>query len=168
MNEYEKLVPAECRLIVEAAIEQTRENLTKVDELAMCAFVGNFDASECAILLLEGLPGKQHAADVLAKFARSQDADFILHICEMYMLKTQALNEAEAREMEKQAQKIGVKNMPGNVEGVCFQLETGAGMFLAFHQFENVNERKTFGAVEFKYMPNYRGRFANLLPKAKR
>ena len=167
MNEYEKLVPVECRSLVEGAVNEARRNMARVNRLAMVALVGNFDSNEFAVLLLEGSGSKQDAADALAKFARSKDADFILHISEMYMVSTSAKTDAELRELEKHANKVGVKNMPGNIEGVCFQLETGAGHFLAFGEFSKTNGRKTFGAVEFKYMPGFRGRFGNLLPKTK-
>lgn len=168
MNEYEKMVPVELRMIVEGAIGEARKNIGKVKQLAMVAFVGRLDDFECAILLLEGLGTKQNAADALAKFARAKDADFILHICEMHMLRTDAKTEAEAREIQRHADKVGVSNMPGNVEGVCFQVETGAGMFLAFCEIEQVDGRRTFGPAEFEYKPGYRGRFANILPKDKR
>lgn len=166
MSEYEKLVPAECRQIVDGAIEHTREVLESKGSIPMVAFVGSF--SECSILMLDGARDKQTAANLLAKHVRMMDADFVLHICEMYMLKSTAKSADEAREIEKQAQKVGVMNMPGHVEGVAFQLETGAGHFLGFMEFETANDRKTFGNVELEYLPGYTGRFANLLPKSKK
>lgn len=166
MNDYEKLVPLECRQLVEMAIGQARENLSIHGHLAMVAFVGAF-GDGCSIMMLEGMGTKAKAAQALAQFVRQQDPDYVLHICEMYMLKMKAKTAEEARELEREANARGVKAMPGSVEGVAFQLETGMGHFLMYCELETKGKLKTFTKNEFMYLPNYRGTFANLLPKAK-
>lgn len=53
------------------------------------------------------------------------------------------------------------------LDGVHFTLETRAGHFVAHARVElDSDGSKTSGALEFRHYSDYRGRFANYLPKS--
>jgi hypothetical protein len=169
MNDYEKLVPAECKAIFEHAIEQSREHMRKFGRVAMVAFVGSVNDDECSIgiVALESLPNKAKAAQALGMVVREKDADFVLFVCEMYLLETKAKNMEEARALEREAERVGVKNMAGRIDGIMFQLETGIGHFMGTSEVTTTGDVRSFETPKMQLIPNYKGTFANLLPKKK-
>jgi hypothetical protein len=169
MNDYETLVPAECKAIVEHAIEQSREHMRKFGRVATVAFVGSINDDECSIgiIALESLPNKAKAAQALGMVVREKDADFVLFVSEMYMLEANAKNMEEARAVEREAERVGVKNMEGRIDGIMFQLETGIGHFMGTSEVKEADGVRSFETPTMELIPNYKGTFANLLPKKK-
>ena len=167
MSEYEKLVPVECRHIVANAMETARDNLAHYSRLQTLAIVGSLTDLQLAVLALELLPSKTDAAEALGKFARMHDADFVLFISEMWMLNMKVASKEEALEIEREARRVGVANMPGRIDGVTFQLETGVGHFLGSAEIIKRDGVRTFENPPMEFVPDYRGRFAHVLPKSK-
>jgi hypothetical protein len=159
MNEYEKLVPSETRAFVDKCVGHARELMQRDGRLTPIAFAGNFDGGGIVIDRLAVLP-KDAAAAVITHAAKQCNADFILHIDECWLYNTDSQAEAEAM----QTQHKQVKDMPGRVDAVMFNLETHAGQFSALPKREPFGETFTFGEAEFRMAPRAEGRFISLLP----
>lgn len=165
MNEYEKLVPEETRAIVSKCIEHARYLLEKDGELSPVAFIGRFGGEMTVLAGLANI-GKDNAAKEMREMARKVDADYLLHIDECWMLETKVSDRAEAETLRADTRGKAVRDMPGRVDGVMFNLETHAAIFAALVPRVTVDEaakRYTFGAVEFQVMREGEGRFIGML-----
>jgi hypothetical protein len=165
MNEYERLVPEETRAIVDKCIEHARHLLEKDGQLAPVAFVGRF-GGEMTVLGGLGNIGKDLAAKMMRKTARELDADFLLHVDEVWLYESKDKTREEVEALRAESPGRQVRYMPGRIDAVMFNLETHLGTFLANVPRETVDEaakRYTFGTVEFAFMREGEGRFVGLL-----
>lgn len=165
MNDYEKYVPIELRLLVDALTRQARANLEKDGYLAPVAFVGRLDGEIRVCAGLNRLT-KDEGANAIRRIAKKHDADFVLWIDEAWMKEFKASSLSEARRIRDE---IGgeVRDIPGRIDVVMFTLHTRACVFAASPVRETLAgnpEKYTFGAVEFDKPHAAEGRFMSLLP----
>ncbi|CAJ4441517.1 Uncharacterised protein [Burkholderia pseudomallei] len=165
MSDYEKFVPFEIRLFVHDIVAQARNNLEKDGFLAPLAFVGRFDGWTRICAGLDRLT-KDDGMRFVRGVAKKHDADFVLFVSEAWLKEFQADSLSEARRIRDE---VGgeVRDIPGRLDIVMFDLQTHAGVFAAHAEripLERAPGKYTFGMVEFDRPKLAEGRFVSLLP----
>ncbi|CAJ8172104.1 Uncharacterised protein [Burkholderia pseudomallei] len=164
-DDYEKFVPFEIRLLVHDIVAQARNNLERDGYLTPVAFVGRFDGD---VRICGGLNrfSKDDGARLVRSVAKKHDADFVLWLDEAWLKEFQADSMSEARRIRDE---VGgeVRDIPGRLDVVMFNLQTHAGVFAAHAEripMERAPGKYTFGIVEFDRPKLAEGRFLTLLP----
>lgn len=165
MTDYEKFVPIEIRMLVDAFAQQARINLEKDGYLEPVAFVGRLDGEVRICAGLSRLT-KDDGARFVRSMAKKHDADFALFIDEAWLRQFHAGSIGEARRIRDE---VGgeVRDMPGRIDVVMFNLQTYAGVFAAHAEripLERAPGKYTFGMIEFDRPELAEGRFVSLLP----
>jgi hypothetical protein len=157
---YERLVPEETRAFVAHCVNQARENIERDGFLEPVALIGRF-AEEPSVIAIGrlGVMPKDIAARLIRQTAHKADADFVLHIDEVWT--------ANLKTRDERKQYGQVRDIPGRIDAVMFALHTHIGTFVALTERVTVDaakKRYTFGAVDLDMMKEGEGRFVGLLP----
>lgn len=165
MNDYEKFVPVECRLAVAAFIETARGLMEKEGELTPVAFVGRFDGGGDIVGGLHLMP-KDMTPKIIRAVAKKIDADYVLFVTEVWLKPMDFKTRAEADAFYQRMSSEGgqVRDMPGRIDAVMFQLETYSGQFMANVPREGNEGAYTFGEPKFDLSRESMGRFVGMLP----
>ncbi|CAJ3070768.1 Uncharacterised protein [Burkholderia pseudomallei] len=164
-DDYEKFVPFEIRLLVHDLVAQARNNLERDGYLAPVAFVGRFDGDVRVCAGLNRL-SKDEGARFVRNMAKKHDADFVLWLDEAWLKEFQADSISAVRRIRDE---VGgeIRDIPGRLDVVMFNLQTHAGVFAAHAEripMERAPGKYTFGIVEFDRPKLAEGRFVSLLP----
>jgi hypothetical protein len=164
MSDYEKLVPEPIRLLVDSVITTARAHLERDGYLAPVAFVGSHSKGR-RITACGGLANvpKDESATAIRALAKREDADFVLWVDEAWMKSIQAKSVDEAKKIRAETE--NVRDMPGRLDVVMFNLQTHVGTFAAHVLREGTPGKYTFGAVKFEMWTYGEGRLMNLLPQ---
>lgn len=163
MSDYERLVPEPIRQLVDSVITTARAHLERDGYLAPVAFVGS--DSKRSITACGGLANvsKDESARAIRELAKRNDADFVLWVDEAWMKSINATSVDEAKKIRAETE--NVRDMPGRLDVVMFNLQTHVGTFAAHALREGVPGKYTFGAVKFEMWTYGEGRLTNLLPQ---
>jgi len=144
-------------------VAHARSLVEKGETLAALAFIGNMTTDQVIPMVLDDSSdeAKDSSALGISRAAAMLEADFIFQVREAWMLPQRYVDRHQ--EILDEYGSVGASPYAQDI--AAFSLETTHGTWIATVPLKAKppsKKRRTFGAVEFRHMPQVEGRFVGL------